>query len=62
MHRQRQDASGDSDAAEVGHLVGVHGDAVAREGAGGGTKHEVEYVLSVDGEAADLSAVDLYWL
>lgn len=54
-----QDAGGDGDAAEVGHLVGAHDDLLAAHGAGRRAQDEVEGVLGVDGEAADLSTVHL---
>ena len=55
-----QHARRDGDAAEVGHLVGADGDGgAAGVGARGRAQHQVERVLGVDGEAADLGAVHL---
>lgn len=52
-----QDASRDRDAAEIRHLVRANGNLVARKCAGRGAQHQVEDVLRVDSQSADLGAL-----
>lgn len=57
--RGRQDARCDGDSTQIRHLVGSYDHLFACSRAGACPQNQVEAVLGVDGQAADLGAVHL---